>query len=137
MPSVNVDLETGEYTFNLADDVAQQLLEYALCEHASVKHVLENESQLTDDEKVVNFEKGAKIVDKNKKAHVVIQGARYSTLVGVYDHLNPTKYISFNSVLDQNGNYISEEDCIAQAEAYFFNQMEGETEEEMVTRQKA
>lgn len=109
-------------------EVIKQFLEYIKCEYVSARKVLNDVNGYVDENGVEhsplpksmlvdNFHVGAEVKDKNGKIHRVIQGARMSGLTGIY--LIDGTYLDFNKVLDENGNYISEEDCLREFEEKF------------------
>lgn len=88
-----------------------------MCERKAIGSCLENMKNMTEDEKVDNYYGVTlKVGDKKIK---VIQGARFTSLLGVYDE--DGNYIEFNRVLDENGEVLSEEDNIKIADKVFFN----------------
>lgn len=111
----------------IPQETVDQMWEYAMCERKAIAETLaivrggETENgtvpPLSDDKKVVNYHKAT--VEIKKKEYPIIQGARFSSLLGVW---NDGKFIEFNRVLDENGKYLSEEDNLAIADQYFFDQ---------------
>jgi hypothetical protein len=68
--------------------------------------------KLSDAEKVDNFHGITVTLNKkkpNERKINVIQGARFTSLLGVYATVNgEEKYIEFNRILDEKGNELSE-----------------------------
>jgi len=112
--------------------VTQQLLEYALCERSAIQSCLREINGYTDEqgiihpplreeEKIDNYH-GIKVKIKegtpDEKNITVIQGARFTSLLGVY---KDGKYIEFNRILDDNGKVLTEEDNLKIADKAFFD----------------
>lgn len=112
--------------------VTQQLLEYALCERSAIQSCLREINGYTDEqgivhpplreeEKIDNYH-GIKVKIKegtpDEKNITVIQGARFTSLLGVY---KDGKYIEFNRILDENGKVLTEEDNLKIADKAFFD----------------
>lgn len=102
------------------DAVLEQLVEYAETEYHSVVQTIKQIEKMSESEKVENFHKGGKgttVVDKNGVSHTVAQGTLFSSFTGVYDR--DGNLISFNRLLDENGNFISAEKNVERFEKYF------------------
>ena len=115
--------ESVDYTKPLSeavipDAVIDQLLEYTECEDAAVQQALAaiKNKQLTNHDLITNYH-GRKIEIDGVK-HIVVQGARYCSMLGIYEG---DKFIEFNKLKDENGNYLTEENCYNIAHEKFFD----------------
>ena len=134
------------------DSVVRQIWEYTMCERKAIGSCLREmngyvDSQgiehpkMADQEKIDNYH-GVTVKIGDKEINV-IQGARFTSLLGVYNE--DGEYVEFNRVLDEDGNIMSEEDNIKIADKEFFNPKEIvdqntgetrlETEDELYKRQ--
>lgn len=147
----------GQRIVVATDDVLEQMLEYAMCERAAISTCLEDIfgyvtedgieiPKLPKEQLIDNYHKGKTVKDSDEKKHTIIQGARFSSLLGVYDG---TEYKSFNrtfkTVKGKDGKeksvYISEQENLSEADKYFFaprkvSDTEYETPQQMKQRQK-
>lgn len=123
--------------FYIPDTVITQMLEYAECEYQSIKHVLsqmgtdangETKWLIPENHLIDNFHK-SKLYIKDGKVYAKkapkgaaevhpVQGARFTSLLGVYEN---GKLIEFNQILDEYGNYKDEKANLKTAEEAFFN----------------
>ena len=120
--------QRGSYQFSQNPEVLEQLRQYAILEHEAVLQTLKDVKGYTDPvtgEVHKPMDDGQKIKNYHKakvkiagKSYSIVQGARYSSLYAIYDHQG--RKISFNRVLDEKGNFMSEEDNIATAMEHFF-----------------
>lgn len=124
----------------IPDTVLNQMLEYAYCENASIKHVLDqigtdkqgNKIWLIPEDKLVeNFHNGKVYWIKDRKVYEKkedapegaievhpVQGARYTSLLGVYENGTP---VEFNQLIDEDGNYKDEWANYNTAQEKFFS----------------
>ena len=143
--SVKIDSEGNIIDFYIPETVINQLLEYAYCENAAIKHVLDQTGVdengrrtwlIPENRLVDNFHKGKKYWIKDGKVYEkkdsapkdatevsVIQGARYSSLLGVYklDDTGNYKFVEFNQLVDEDGNYKDEWANYNTAQKEFFS----------------
>lgn len=118
--------------FCIPDNVVNQMLEYAYCEHDSIQHVLDTFNTLPDNQKITNFHIGKAVwvkdgvvysKSKNAPKDAVkvnpIQGARYTSLLGVFDETG--KFVEFNTLVNESGGYKNEWENQKTANEYFFN----------------
>lgn len=140
---------TRMYPFSRS--ILMQLREYAYCERQAIREQLdrrrndkeyfvenanEGTKYLVYMGKVISEKEYDKLSDDEKKGvetHRVFQLGRYSSLLGAVDANG--NYVSFNSTMDEDGFYLDEEANYQKAEEAFFEQREGETEEQMIERQ--
>ena len=102
-----------------------QLLQYAITERNTIEQTIgELKTGIADTDKVGNYHSGMSVTDKNNNVHKIANGTVFASLCGIYRE--DGTYISFNRVLDENGNYISPEDNLALADAEFFNKSDEE-----------
>lgn len=120
-----------------SDAVLDQLIAYAKTEDAAISKFLRDEKGVKDENKVSNYDRGSKVVEKlpngEEVTHTVKQGGRYSGLLGVW---NGDQFIEFNRTFDENGVYQTEEMCQQRAHEYFFGKREGESDEQLLERQR-
>lgn len=118
--------------FYIPDSVVNQMIEYAYCENASIKHTLDQFKLLPDNKKVENFHKGKAVWIKDGKVYTKekdapkdatkvypIQGARYTSLLGIYEN---GSFVEFNQLVDENGNYKDEWANYNEAQEKFFGE---------------
>lgn len=120
----NVNIASGNI---ISQDIIDQMWEYAMCERKAIVETLDvvrgretpngKIPPLAEEKKVANYHKAT--VTVNDKEYQIIQGARFSSLLGVW---NGNEFVEFNRVTDKNGKYLSEEDNLKIADKYFFNQ---------------
>lgn len=106
------------------DEVLEQMLEYISTEAFSIEQTIKqlDNDEISDDKKVVNYHKGKKtatVVDKKGVSHKIAQGTVFSSFVGMWDE--DGKYISFNRVLDDEGNFIDPRQNLQKAKDLFFS----------------
>lgn len=106
------------------DEVLEQMLEYISTEAFSIEQTIKqlDNDEISDDKKVVNYHKGKKtatVVDKKGVSHKIAQGTVFSSFVGMWDE--DGKYISFNRVLDDDGNFIDPRQNLQKAKDLFFS----------------
>lgn len=111
------------------DEVLEQMLEYISTEAFSIEQTIKqlDNDEISDDKKVVNYHKGKKtatVVDKNGVSHKIAQGTVFSSFVGMWDE--DGKYISFNRVLDDEGNFIDPRQNLQKAKDLFFSKSHDE-----------
>ena len=97
------------------DSVVDQLIEYALCEDASIQMEIKK-AQNQNNRKVKNF-------------HTDEQGQRYQFMLGVYDEKG--NFIPFNRKKDDNGKEMTPEDCLKLAHEKFFDK-DDETKRQLI-----
>lgn len=128
LPGIQYDVnKRGQYVgvLDMSDtDAIDQLIEYAQTEYFTIKQTIEQLKTIPDSEKVVNFHSGPTIEDANKVKHKIANGTIFSSLTGIYDEND--EYISFNRVLDEEGNFISPEDNLKKAVEVFFSKSQDE-----------
>lgn len=110
--------------------VLDQIVEYWETEFNSVQAYLNSDRK----DKVDNYDVGRTVKTKTGK-HTIRQGGRFNTALGVYE--NGT-YVSFNRTIDENGEYVSEEDCLNIAREKFFSKSTEEKRnmiQELLSRQ--
>lgn len=115
--------------------VSQQIWEYVMCERRAIGNLLREMNgytdeqgvehpKISDEEKIDNYHGITVILNKgksNEKKINVVQGARFTSLLGVYEIENgEEKYIEFNRILDENGNVLNEQDNLNIADKAFF-----------------
>jgi len=87
----------------ISDEIVDQMWEYAMCERKAIQETLTavrggetangTVASLAEEKKVANYHKAT--VEVNGKEYEIVQGARFSSLLGVYAN---GKYIEFNRV---------------------------------------
>jgi len=115
--------------------VSQQIWEYIMCERRAIGNLLREMNgyvdehgiehpKISDEEKIDNYHGITVTLNKgksNEKKINVVQGARFTSLLGVYEIENgEEKYIEFNRILDENGNVLNEQDNLDIADKAFF-----------------
>lgn len=125
------------YMLQNKDEVVDQLIEYFITEHAAVAEAIADYKSLPENRRIDNYHKGgkkAKVTDKHGVTHTIIQGARHSSLLNLYDEND--QLIPISRTLDENGEYIDEETEWSNADDLFFAIREGETEQDLRNRQR-
>ena len=97
-----ISTPTGMKVLPINQEVVDQLIEYAITEHAQVQKTLSDlrNKRISKDKQIVNY-------------HTKEQGCRYTGLIGVYD-INTGEYIDFTN------NTMTPEQCVQLAEEHFF-----------------
>lgn len=120
------------YTLTQNRDVLEVLRNYFITEHAAVAEAIADYYGIPEDQRVDNYHKGQKIVDKDGKTHVVIQGGRHTSLLNLYDDDdNPI----FTSAVLKNGRYVTERDEYDELDRLFFQPQGDESAEDLINRQ--
>lgn len=102
----------------IPDEVVEQMLEYALCEYRSVKNVLTQIESMSEEERE-KFMAERAVDNFHKGADGIIQGARFSSLLGVYTA--DGTFVEFNRTKDKKtGKRLDERANLEIAEEYFF-----------------
>ena len=90
----------------VSDSVLKQLIGYAITERAAISRFLDEHGSIRDVEKVENYDEGSTVTEKlangEEVKHTVLQGGRFSALLGVWDG---DTFIEFNRLFDENGVY--------------------------------
>lgn len=144
--SIKIDKQGNIVDFYIPETVVSQMLEYAHCENAAIKHVLDQTGVdkngrrtwlIPENRLVDNFHKGkkywikdGKVYDKKDKAPkdavevYPIQGARYTSLLGVY---KGGTFVEFNKLVDEDtGSYKDEWANYNTAQEEFFSKSDEE-----------
>lgn len=118
-------LPDGTTLLPFSDEILEQMLEYAETENAAVEQMI-NSAELPENQKVNNYHKGE--VQVGNKSYPIVQGARYTTILGVWENGN---FIEFNTTLDENGEYTDEVACYQKAQEHFFSKSK-ETKKQII-----
>lgn len=104
------------------DEVLDRLIGYAVTEDAAISRFLAEKDSIPEEEQVENYDGGTTVTEKlangQEVKHKVLQGGRFSALLGVWDG---DTFIEFNRLFDENGVYQTEEMCQQRAHEYFFD----------------
>lgn len=122
------------YALQNNNDVVDQLIEYFITEHEQVRQTLEDMKTLPKERRVANYHGGANVKDVHGEQHTVIQGARHSSLLNLYD--DNDEIIHLSKLLDEKGEYIDEQKEYDLLEETFFQPRENETGEDLLKRQR-
>lgn len=109
-----IQMSNGAIEALVDDDVVDQFIEYAACEHRAIRTFLDS----APIHEVKNFHKGQTVTDATDTTYTIMQGGRYNFMLGVYDG---DEFVEFNTILDEAGKYTSEEAMYNKAEEYFFS----------------
>lgn len=106
----------------VSDVVLDRLIAYAKTEDAAISRFLEEYNSIPEEQRVENYDGGSEVEETlangEKVKHRVLQGGRYSALLGVWDG---DTFIEFNRLFDENGVYQDERMCQQRAHDYFFS----------------
>ena len=106
----------------VSDAVLDRLIAYAKTEDAAISRFLEEYNSIPEEQRVENYDGGSEVEETlatgEKVKHRVLQGGRYSALLGVWDG---DTFIEFNRLFDENGVYQDERMCQQRAHDYFFS----------------
>ena len=106
----------------VSDAVLDRLIAYAKTEDAAISRFLEEHNSIPEEQRVENYDGGSEVEETlatgEKVKHRVLQGGRYSALLGVWDG---DTFIEFNRLFDENGVYQDERMCQQRAHDYFFS----------------
>ena len=106
----------------VSDAVLNRLIAYAKTEDAAISRFLEEHDSIPEEQRVENYDEGSEVEETlatgEKVRHRVLQGGRYSALLGVWDG---DTFIEFNRLFDENGVYQDERMCQRRAHEYFFS----------------
>ena len=90
----------------VSDAVLNRLIAYAKTEDAAISRFLEEHDSIPEEQRVENYDEGSEVEETlatgEKVRHRVLQGGRYSALLGVWDG---DTFIEFNRLFDENGVY--------------------------------
>ena len=122
--------------YNLTQNrkVLEQLRQYFITEHMAVAETLADWDSLTEDQKISNYHTAkATVKDKHGVIHHIIPGARHMSLLNLYDEND--NLIHTSRTIDENGEYVSEQDEYDKLEELFFYPREDEDEADLIERQ--
>lgn len=106
----------------VSDAILDRLIAYAKTEDAAISRFLDEHDSIPEEQQVENYDEGSEVEETlatgEKVKHHVLQGGRYSALLGVWDG---DTFIEFNRLFDENGVYQDERMCQQRAHDYFFS----------------